>query len=205
MMEEERLDIFNDQMEHIGITTRKEAHEKGLWHQTFHLWIISSQGNKELILFQKRDSLKKDFPNKFDITSAGHLLAGESERDGIREVEEEIGISLSFDDLYSIGIIKEQITLGKSFFDNEFCHTYFYKSNLPLADYNLQEEEVAGIIAFEIEQLLRLFKGDIKHVSGSGIIKRDPVEDLQVSLEDFVPHVGDYYIDILKEAKRKFF
>jgi hypothetical protein len=42
-----------EQMVRIGEATRQSVHTQGLWHQTFHCWIVSKSSKGELnLLFQ---------------------------------------------------------------------------------------------------------------------------------------------------------
>ncbi|MEK4700857.1 hypothetical protein MKX47_14755 [Solibacillus sp. FSL R7-0668] len=50
-----------------------------------------------------RSKLKKDYPNQFDITAAGYLLATETVLDGVRELYEELGINIAFEELKALG------------------------------------------------------------------------------------------------------
>ena len=47
----EYLDAFNDTKEFIGVFSRDEVHERGLWHNTVHCWLYDKEGN---IYFQFR-------------------------------------------------------------------------------------------------------------------------------------------------------
>src|ERR671933_433987 len=49
---------------------------------------------------------KDTWPNKLDVTVGGHLGVGESVLDGIREVEEELGLTVVADELVSLGTRK---------------------------------------------------------------------------------------------------
>ena len=58
-----------------------------------HIWFYTDD---QRILLQKRASVKKVFPNHWDVSVAGHVGAGEKiEVAAIREVHEEIGLSIS--------------------------------------------------------------------------------------------------------------
>ena len=68
---------------------REEIHRLGYWHETFHCWFVKKVHNEWMIYFQLRSKEKADYPLLLDITAAGHLLAGETINDGIREIDEE--------------------------------------------------------------------------------------------------------------------
>jgi isopentenyldiphosphate isomerase len=60
----EIFDVFNEQMVRIGEATRQSVHAQGLWHQTFHCWIVSKSNKGELnLLFQLRHKDKDTYPN----------------------------------------------------------------------------------------------------------------------------------------------
>ncbi|MEX0918586.1 MAG: NUDIX domain-containing protein [Candidatus Paceibacterota bacterium] len=138
----EMLDILNED----GSPTRKqvskkEAHEKGLWHRATHIWFVNS--NKE-ILIQKRAAHIESYPGEYDISAAGHLSAGDSPIDGaLREVEEELGVKLSPNELIKIGELSNQSTQhnGK-YINNEWNDIYVVKKDIPIKDFIIQEDEV---------------------------------------------------------------
>lgn len=65
----------------------------------YHLGVIALIVNSEgKILMTKRSMIKEKFPGKWEFTQGG-VKAGESSRDGIiREINEEIGITLGLED-----------------------------------------------------------------------------------------------------------
>lgn len=103
-METELIKIFDDDGTSIGVATREEVHKKGYWHETFHCWFISREKGVDYLFFQLRSKEKKDYPNLLDIAAAGHILAHETVKDGIKEVNEEIGIDVTWDELISLGV-----------------------------------------------------------------------------------------------------
>ncbi|WP_262378410.1 hypothetical protein [Bacillus pumilus] len=42
-MEHEKLRILNDQHETIGVAARSDIHAQGLWHETFHVWLLKEE------------------------------------------------------------------------------------------------------------------------------------------------------------------
>ncbi|EPS64241.1 hypothetical protein M569_10540 [Genlisea aurea] len=74
---EEYLDVLTKTGEKTGISKpRGEIHRDGHYHRAVHVWIFS-ETTKELLL-QKRADCKDSWPGFWDISSAGHISAGES-------------------------------------------------------------------------------------------------------------------------------
>ncbi|GCE09082.1 NUDIX hydrolase [Dictyobacter aurantiacus] len=202
-METEQLAIFSETMERIGVRTRAEVHREGYWHETFHCWFVQRQADRRSILFQQRAAQKKDYPNQLDITAAGHLLAHETPRDGVREIQEELGLELAFDDLVSAGILPDPF-LRPGFLDREFCHLFFYLLSIPITDLVLQREEVACIVRVELEDFERLLRQQVSEISAPVYLtdSADPqtIITRNFQREDFCPHTDQYYETLLKFA-----
>ena len=88
----ERLDVLDEHGIPTGTTkSRGEVHRDGDWHRAFQLWIVK-EGN--YVLLQRRAKGKDLEPGKVDVTVGGHYRAGETLLDVVREVEQEIGLSV---------------------------------------------------------------------------------------------------------------
>ena len=83
--DDEILDVFDEGGRHLGTKRRADVHRDGDWHLAFHLWVVAPAG----VLLQRRARGKSSWPGFLDASAAGHLLAGETIRDGLREVDEE--------------------------------------------------------------------------------------------------------------------
>jgi len=203
----ELLDIFNDNMEYVGVATRSVAHAQGLWHQTFHCWIIREDTNGQYVLFQRRGPEKKLYPNTLDITAAGHLQAGESPEDGIREAEEELGVKVDFEALIPLGVRSEVVQVG-AIINREFCHTYLWHNNASLETYKLHPDEVTGLVQMRLEDGLMLFAGkrDKVLVEGYQVDPQGHKRRIQISVgfEDIIPRKDRYYLKIFIMAERYF-
>ncbi len=200
-MTKEFFDIFNAEMNHIGVEERKVVHQKGYWHKAFHCWLYQMENGMLYILFQKRQQDKDTHPNLLDITAAGHLIAGEHPEDGIREVEEELGIQVQLDEMESVGVIPASY-VSDSLIDNEFCYTYFYHFKKPLETIIPDPVELAGIYRVPFHQLKSLFNGSINSINIFGYeYKNSKLVSLQTEVErkDFVPHPDNYYKVIFDE------
>jgi isopentenyldiphosphate isomerase len=199
-METERLKIFDEQRNLIGVATREEVHKKGHWHETFHCWLVSREAEGNYLYFQLRSAGKKDYPNLLDITAAGHLLANETVEDGVREVKEEIGIDVSIEELLSLGIISYS-NKHEDLIDNELAHVFLLEKNFSFDDFHLQLEEVSGIVKIDIQDFYELWFGDREEIKVIGFeMKEDrsrkTVEKF-VGKREFVSHEDRFYEDTL--------
>ena len=154
----ELFDIFDEALNHIGVKSRAAVHRDGDWHQVFHCWVVGREcdGAPYLVLQKRRSHL--DYPNKIDISAAGHLAAGETVRDGVREIEEELGLKVAFGDLIPLGR-RVGIHRNGEFVDCQICHVFLYRCDQPLEEYDYRRAEVAGLIKLPIVDAMRLFSG----------------------------------------------
>lgn len=202
----ELLDIYDAKMNHIGVADRNEVHKLGFWHQTFHCWIIRRENNKNFVLFQIRDKKKDVAPNKLDITAAGHLKAGETKEEGIRELEEELGIKVNIDQLHYLGV---RITASENSeqINKEFAQVYMLCIDTPIEQYVFQEGEVAGLVQIEVSDGLRLCANEVERVSCTIFRPSDQgvlIEQSMVEFGQFIPRVDSYYYKIFIMAERYF-
>lgn len=199
-METEVLNIFDDRRNKIGKAAREEIHRLGFWHETFHCWFISREAEKVYLYLQLRSADKKDYPNLLDITAAGHLLASETARDGIREVKEEIGIDVSYNHLKSLGIV-EYCVSRQGFIDNEFAHVFIHEFIGGWDSFTLQKEEVAGMIRVDFYEFQELWKSGRNTIRIQGFQVTDgPTRvmiDRVVNKNAFVPHGETIYNKVL--------
>ena len=55
---------------------RVDVHRDGDYHRAVHVWIYSESTHE--LLLQKRADCKESWPGQWDISSAGHISAGDS-------------------------------------------------------------------------------------------------------------------------------
>jgi len=197
----ELFDIYDEALNHIGVKGRDDVHRDGDWHQVFHCWVIGREANGDpfLILQKRRDTL--DYPDMIDISAAGHLAAGETVRDGPREIEEELGLRVAFEDLIQLGRRLGISRLG-DFVDCQICHVFFYETDKALADYSYSRAEIAGLLKLRLDDALRLFSGEVDCVraAATGL----DAAEVSVTRADFIPSIDNYVMKILILAKRYF-
>jgi isopentenyldiphosphate isomerase len=200
---EEQFDIYDDHMNPAGTAARTTVHTQGLWHRTFQCWIVNEQHGKPALLFQKRHDRKDTYPGQLDISCAGHLAAGESVEDGTRELKEELGIDVSFNDLKPCGIYYGEERPAPGLIDREICHLFVYRSDQALVSYHLQEDEVTGLYRVKLEDVRRLIGGlrEDETIEAEGVEpdEQGKLQDVRRSYSgrDFVPRPEDYYKLIL--------
>lgn len=177
-MSEEHIDILNNDLTVLKTCLKSEAHKHGHLHASVHVWFYTGNGE---ILFQKRSKSKIAFPNLWDISVAGHISAGETAiNSAIREVEEEIGLTITKKTLKKIGSFKETHQHRKDFIDNEIHLIYIGRLPIPLNQLKIQEEELSAIKLIPIDT----FKKELRKTD---FHKR------------YVPHSDEYYTFVLNE------
>lgn len=197
-MQKEMLKVFNEKYQEQGVKSRDEVHKKGLWHETFHCWLVSRNRDSNYIYLQLRSKTKKDFPNLLDITAAGHLLEDETVNEGVREVEEELGISVDFKDLISLGVIKDCL-ITDDIQDYELTNVFLLMWNGDIKDFKVQEDEVSGIVKADLHDFIDLWSGVMDKISVEGLDYLNKPILKEVGLEDFVPHETSYMRNVLKK------
>jgi len=177
-MVDELIDIFDENNNSLNLQKMKsEAHKNGLWHRSAHVWIYNSKGE---ILLQLRAKDKKLYPGKWDISASGHVRANEEPIiSALREIEEEIGLSVKIEDLEFIQIRKKERNLGNIV--NEFYYVYFLKFDGNINSLKIPKEEVEAVQFLPILEV----EGELKN-----------------HYEKYFPH-GDYWFDVINEIRKK--
>lgn len=82
--------------ESFFVFRRSAVHRDGDFHRAVHIWIFA-ESTKELLL-QKRSDDKDSWAGLWDISSAGHISAGDASLNTARrELQEELGVNLPAD------------------------------------------------------------------------------------------------------------
>jgi isopentenyldiphosphate isomerase len=152
-MADELLDVFDERGWHRGAKLRSEVHRDGDWHLAFHLWVVRGDG----VLLQRRATLKRAWPGRLDATAAGHLLAGEAVRDGLREAEEELGVAYAFGDLVELGVHRVEDADGEGVVNRELQHVFAMRDERQLEAWtDFDRGEVDGLVLIGHEDFARL-------------------------------------------------
>lgn len=163
----EVIDVLDEEGNATGETlTKDEIYKQGKWHKSVHIWIMND--DKELLV-QKRNPMKKTFPNLWAISAAGHVMAGETSiKSGIRELKEELDVDAKEEELEYLFTIKRVQPYRDSYI-RVFDDVYLLKRDLNVNKTKLQVEELTDIKYVYYEYLEMIFKsGDSSYVPYTG-------------------------------------
>ena len=157
----ELFDILNPDGSRTGIVKeRGVAHREGSLHGTSHTWIVRENEKSGYdVLLQKRSSVKDSYPGYYDISSAGHVTAGdEFLNTAIRELKEELGLKAAKESLGYVGMRQaglEEVFYGRLFKDAELCTIYVYREPVDISELELQPEEVEEVIWMDYRECMQ--------------------------------------------------
>ena len=166
----EMFDIIDMDGNKTGaIKERGVVHREGALHATSHIWIVRKNEKSGYdILLQKRSACKDSHPGCYDISSAGHIGAGdEALESALRELEEELGIKAKPEELLEFGVQYKNYEgefYGKPFRDNQRSVLYLYKEPINMDELVLQESEIESVIWMDYKEALEAIRENtIKH------------------------------------------
>lgn len=148
-MKEENVKIYDENGVYQNkMMRKKDAKEGNFFHKAIHLWIMV--GDK--VLIQQRSENKKIFPNKWDISVAGHIVENDSSLTTVvKELHEELGIEEKKENIeYLYCLRRTSENKGNIFFD-----TYLLRlpQSFNLSIIKLEELEVKDIKLVDISYL----------------------------------------------------
>lgn len=138
-MSTEYVDILDEDGNLTGLTKeRSDTHRHGDWHRTVHVWIVNAGGE---VLIQKRSPLKDRGANKWDMSCAGHISAGKKSPDTvIQEVKEELGLTVTPEQLEYLFSVKEEDGTTRHFHD-----VFLISFDFDINKVKIQKEEVSEV------------------------------------------------------------
>ena len=153
----EYLDIVDENGIPTGETIERSlAHRTGVRHRTTHIWIVRKQGDRIQILLQKRSKNKDSFPGCYDISSAGHIPAGDDfAESGLRELEEELGLVIQKEELIDCGfhrVFTENEFHGIHYVDNQISKVFLLWKDIEVENLHLQEEEIESAMWMDFKE-----------------------------------------------------
>jgi isopentenyldiphosphate isomerase len=196
---DELLDILDESGLPTGqVVPKSEAHRLGLWHRCFHCWICGSDPGGSYLLLQRRAATKDTWPGYLDVTAAGHLAAGEKTLDGLREVEEELGLGIKPERLVPLGTgrVEQEIPGGC---DRELHEVFLVFDVTPPGDLRLQKVEVEAVFRLDLDDVEALYE------NGSAPAREyaeGRTSATRIHLAEFVPIEEGYLRRVAAAARR---
>jgi 16S rRNA (adenine1518-N6/adenine1519-N6)-dimethyltransferase len=133
---DEIFDVVDGHDQVIGREFRREIHRQGLLHRAIHIFWLRGDGQ---LCLQRRSYAKDNCPGLLSTSCAGHVDSGEDYLTAaVRELREELGVSVPSSDLQEIDYAPCHPDLG-----NEFVRVYL-----------LRGEFAVTVAAFEVDSVL---------------------------------------------------
>lgn len=192
----EYIDVLDENGVKTGeILSRKEIHQRGLWHRAIVIAIINE--NNEVLL-QQRSINKDKNAGLWDISVAGHISTGQDAISAAaREINEEISVGIqakvSITDFRYIFSYRVSQKFADDYVENQFYDFFILRKNsLRTKDITLQKSEVQDAKFVSLQELEEILQTDC-------ILKRKPVYD---ALRDYLYRY--WYIIELSHRERVF-
>lgn len=145
----------------VGEGAKKdEVFSKGLLHSASHVWIWRNKDGQQEVLLQQRASDKRTWPNRFDISAAGHIDLGETPLDAaLREAKEEINLNINSRELKLFGVHRAFLKAENGEIENEFQWLYSLELDNE-TDFTLQTSEVESLVWVSMSKFKAARTGD---------------------------------------------
>jgi isopentenyldiphosphate isomerase len=148
----ERFDLVDEEGHSLGATKARVAvHRDGDWHQSMHLWVVFDDAAPHVLL-QRRSLTKDTNPGLVDVSVAGHLSAGETPRDALREAREEVGLEVDADACTVLGV-RRSTQHGNGTIDREIQHIFMVRTSTKFEALRPHPDEVAGLLVAPLHDL----------------------------------------------------
>ena len=142
---EEKVVLVNDKDEILGLMEKMQAHENGILHRAFSVFLFNSKGE---MLLQKRASQKYNSPNQWTNACCSHPRIDETYLEAAkRRLNEELGINCELEEKFHF-VYKADV--GQNLWEHELDHVFVgnYDSEI-----QLNTEEVAEVRYISMEDL----------------------------------------------------
>jgi len=144
----EKFDLYTFDRKVTGITVERGTGKpvpEGFYRLVVAICVFNSRGQ---LLIQQRTSDKSTWADKWDISSAGHVTAGESSQTGAqRELKEELGIDYNFSGIPPVFTTS---------FPHGFEDFYIIHKDIEICDLILQKEEVQSAKWASLEEIQQM-------------------------------------------------
>lgn len=125
------------------VMQRAQVHKSELWHGVVLVWVYDSQGR---ILMQLRAGYLNAFPERWDISVAGHMTATEKPlQTAKRQLAEELGIYVDESQLEYVEELTDQYELSSGKMHRAYCYIYTVKHEGAVQDLKVQASKILDV------------------------------------------------------------
>ncbi len=134
---------------------RALVHRDGDWHRSVHIWVwgLLPAGAIEgpHLVFQRRSAAKDTWPRALDVAVTGHVRAGETVAETLREAEEEIGLPLRPEEVVRLGLRRRADARRPGVIDNEVQEILARRAPVEIAALVPDAAELEAIVALPFD------------------------------------------------------
>lgn len=152
---EEEVVLINSKDEVLGSMKKMEAHENGLLHRAFSVFLFNEKGE---MLLQKRAESKYHSPKQWTNAVCSHPRMNETyEEAAKRRMDEELGIDVEIEKKFHF-LYKAEV--GDQLWEHELDHVFTGNYE---GDFKLNPEEVSEVRYISMEDLETEMKANPEH------------------------------------------
>lgn len=183
---------------------RREVHRDGDLHRSLHIWVWALVAGEPSLVLQRRSAAKDTHPRAVDVAVTGHLRAGETAEDALREAEEEIGLRLGPSELLLLGRRHRLDRSKPGLVDNELQDIFFATAPADVLTLSPSPAELEAILALPLSVAEKALAGDT--VSARRLVPRTEASPAALvgeplSRRDLVPAQDGYYEMALRSIR----
>jgi isopentenyldiphosphate isomerase len=188
--EPELFDLYDEGGQPLGRSKARElVHRDGDWHRSAHIWIYTGDGR---LLFQRRAADKDTWPGRLDASIGGHYRAGEGPTGVGREAHEELGITVTPEELVPIGL-RSVVSLEPGIVDRELQDIFLLRRDLSLAAYIPDPVELDGLTLLDAAAAAALHAGTLAELDAEFLPRGSVTTTMRrFSADDLIPERGPY-------------
>ncbi len=161
------------------------------WLGTFNIWLYTKNPEPSII-YQMRSPNALWAPSKLDVAAGGHYEAGEQGLDGMREMNEELGVDIPKERVHFFGRKMNSSVDVKGRARKWVISIYDAEYMGELSDMKLQKEEVAAIVRVPLETLVGIFSAELSNYEAEAIDNEGKPFVYNVTVDSFPYNFDDY-------------
>jgi len=195
----ELFDVCDANGDPLGRTKpRALVHRDGDWHRTLHVWVVLE--GEGAVLLQRRSLAKESHPGKIDVSVAGHVRAGETVTDALREAEEEIGLIVRPAELVRLGV-RRSVDVRPGQVDREVQEVFSVTTPRPFESLRPDPDEVSALLALPLAEARRLASGEVASATAREV-REGALRTVEVGRSELVPARDGYFALALESLAR---